>query len=232
VQPEIMPDLSNKHPSKQIPTSGQLPQKLKQHRENPVSEKAKIMRLKKQLEGLRDGKEAEVEIIHDAGIMVGWLFWKKCFDRFGWLEEGKFFKKEGIFTGVLAANWLTRLGTSAYPEMLHPFMIRVCDLLEEEVEYVSDETLETYMNRHHLETSIENYYADLMLMWTILKIEEPRELKELFVQREAIVTETFFGWDLEIVPEAYDALLQKHPIPWPMTFIRFPWTNKTFNVKW
>ncbi|XOV66368.1 MAG: contractile injection system tape measure protein [Fluviicola sp.] len=232
VQPEAIPDFSKKHPPEQIPKLGPLPQNLKQHRDKPVSEKAKIIRLKKQLEGLRDGKDANVEIIHDAGIMVGWLFWKKCFDRFGWLEKGKFFKKEGIFTGVLAANWLTRLGTSAYPEMLHPFMIRVCDLLEEEAEYVSDESLETCMNGHPLETSIENYYADMMLMWTILKIEEPRELKELFVQREAIVTETFFGWDLEIVPEAYDALLQKHPIPWPMTFIRFPWTNKTFNVKW
>lgn len=229
---ETMPELNAPVQAHRMSDSTVVPPKLKQSTVHKISDKAKVLKLKKQLEDLKDGKETDVEIIQDAGIMVGWLFWKKCFDRFGWLDDGKFFKKEGIYSGVLAANWLTRLGTSAYPEMLHPFMIRVCDLLEEETEYLTDYVLETHMNGYNLEESVTNYYADLMMMWTIFKIEEPGEFKELFVQREAMVTQTFFGWDLEIVPEAYDALLQKHPIPWPMTFIRFPWTNQTFNVKW
>ena len=197
-----------------------------------ISDKAKLLKLRKQLENMTDEKNIpDAEIIQDAGIIVGWVFWKKCFDRFGWLQDGKFYNKDGMYTGILAANWLTRLG-AYYVDSINPFMITICDLLVDECTYLSDTELESYMGEESLQVSIDDYYSNLMSMWPIFEADQQAEFKELFIQREGVLTSTSYGWNVAIVKEPYDALMTKNPIPWPLTVIRFSWTSTTIDVEW
>ena len=171
------------------------------------------------------------EIIQDAGIIVGWVFWKKSFDQFGWLQDGKFYTKGGMHTGTLAANWLTRLG-AYYIDSISPFAIMICDLLNDEPTYLSDSELETHMGGETLTTAIEDYYSNLMSMWPIVAIDQMTEFKELFIQREGVITFTIYGWNIAVVKEPYDALMTKNPIPWPLTAIQFSWTSTTLDIEW
>jgi len=173
----------------------------------------------------------KAELIQDAGIIVGWLFWKKCFDRFGWLQGGKFYNKNGMYTGILAANWLTRLGIY-YVDTINPFIITICDLLVDDSRYLIDSELESYLGGETLDASIDDYYFNLMSMWPILNTDRKAEFKELFIQREGVITSIVSGWNLAIVKEPYDALMMKNPIPWPLIGIRFPWTSTTIDVEW
>ena len=211
-----------------VPDQSQKKKKTKKK----ASDKAKLLKLKKQIENMTDEKNIpDAEIIQDAGIIIGWILWKKCFDRFGWLDDGKFFEKDGIYTGLLCANWLTRLGES-YDDTLSPLSIMICDLLIDECTYISDAELESHMKEETLEESIENYYTNLLLLWPIFKPDQQAEFKELFIQREGVVTSTFYGWNIAIVEEPYDVLKTRNPIPWPLTVIRFPWTIKTIDIAW
>ena len=167
-------------------------QQRKKNKPKKVSDQAKLLKLRKQLENMTDEKSIpKAEIIQDAGIIVGWIFWKKCFDRFGWLQEGKFYNKDGVYTGMLAANWLTRLG-GFYVDSINPFMITICDLLVDESTFLSDTELESHLGGETLDASIDDYYVTLMQMWPIFEDDKQAEFKELFIQREGVVTSTFF----------------------------------------
>jgi hypothetical protein len=231
--PEWLKQIFMRHTSLQTPVTRIQSASTKKKRKRPVaSEKAKLLKLKKQIEKMRNEKDIpDAEIIQDAGILLGWVLWKKYIDQFGWLKEGKFYKKDGCYTGTLAANWLTRLGVF-YEDSLNPITVLICDLLSDERDYLSDQELESYMDGQTLEHSVSSYYQTLRIMWPILQMDQKAEFIELFVQREGVLTSSFFGWDIAIVEAPQDALLTKTPIPWPLTIIKFPWTSKSIDISW
>lgn len=173
----------------------------------------------------------ETELLQDAGIIIGWLLWKKRFDQFDWLKDGDFYGKDGMNTGIVAANWLTRLGKHCV-DSINPLAATICNLSMKACRYLSDTELESYMGDENIPSSVDNYYSQLMTLWPVLQPNQQTEFKELFVQREGIAHTTPLGLSIAITKEPQDSLMTKSPVPWPLNYIQFPWTSTVIEVKW
>ncbi|MFT6922856.1 MAG: hypothetical protein ACJA1C_001863 [Crocinitomicaceae bacterium] len=197
-----------------------------------ATDKAKILQLKVALKRFknRDTDQKE-EIIFDSGIILGWVLWKNVFTGFGWIEEGKFFTKEGINTGLLAVNWLSRLDGMQTDEV-SLFARAICNLKVDEIEFYTNKEMNAFMQPNTLEDSIESYYTDLMLIWPIFELDQKAEFFEFFIHREGVISPSARGWRVDVVKQPFDALMIKTPLPWPLSYIQFPWTNNTIEVEW
>jgi hypothetical protein len=197
-----------------------------------ATDKAKILQLKVALKRFknRDTDQKE-EIIFNSGIILGWVLWKNVFAGFGWLEDGKFFTKDGSDTGLLAANWLSRLDGMATEEV-SLFASAICNLKMDEIEFYSNKEMNQIMEPNTLEESIDSYYADLMMIWPIFELGQKAEFFEFFIHREGVISPSARGWRLDVVKQPFDALMIKTPLPWPLSYIQFPWTSNIIEVEW
>jgi hypothetical protein len=197
-----------------------------------ATDKAKILQLKVALKRFKNrDMDQKEEIIFNSGIILGWVLWKNVFSGFGWLDDGKFFTKDGTDTGLLAANWLSRLDGMETDEV-SLFARAICNLKVDEIEFYTNKEMNAFMKPNTLEDSIESYYTDLMLIWPIFELDHKAEFFEFFIHREGVISPSARGWRVDVVKQPFDALMIKTPLPWPLSYIQFPWTNNTIEVEW
>lgn len=197
----------------------------------PLTNKAKLLQLKEKLEAMKKGNKVEdLPLISNAGIILGWVFWKSVFTQFDWLHEGRFKEMDGVHSAVLAANWLHF--SVGELESINPLILAICDVSEEQYVQLSNEELEANMNGHKLDVSVNDFYEMILSMWPIFDTNQHQELIELFISREGILSESPIGRRLKMVKEPFDHLLTIHPIPWPISIINFSWTSLIIEVVW
>jgi len=230
-----IPQFNMKLPKDTIPFEAAEKAKNYQEKTAPtkVSEQAKLLKLKETLKAMKEKRSAqEFVIVENAGIICGWVLWKKWFDKFDWLRDGQFFIKKGQHTAVMAASWLQRLGRGD-ANSVNPLFATICDIDADSSVVYSDEALQEAMGAFNLEDSIRQYYEELLAMWPIFSLEDTSIFIDLFLQREGVLSTTSIGWELVMVKAPYDQLMQQTPIPWPLSYIRFSWTTNTIgNVTW
>jgi len=198
--------------------------------ENRKPSQQELLKLK--LAGIKNGKRVDQDtIIAGAGIITGWVLWKPQFDRMGWLKDGKFIREEENNTAILAANWLSRLDGVKKDE-INALIVIICDLNADEVELYSDTKMQRLMGATVLEDSIDQFYDTLLSLWPILEDFHKKEFIELFLQREGVLYKTAMGWRLHIVKAPYDLLMERTPLPWPISIIQFSWSTHTIEANW
>ncbi|MBL4707423.1 MAG: hypothetical protein JKY48_03170 [Flavobacteriales bacterium] len=198
-----------------------------------VSDQARLLQLKLALGNRLKNKSASQEevIISGAGIIAGWVLWKKQFEKFGWLKAGLFLKENNRNTAIYAANWLARLG-GEIPDSLNLLVSVICGLEEEDQLLLSDEELQQKMGTIKLSTSIDHFNKELLNLWPVFDINKLREFQELFLQREGVLSKTAIGYQLTLVKAPYDLLIERQPIPWPISLISFSWTSTKIEATW
>jgi hypothetical protein len=197
------------------------------------SKAARLLQLKQALKNRQKSKSSSVEgtIVSSASIVAGWVLWKNEFAKVGWLNDGQFIREEGTNTAILAANWLARV-SGEKPDAINALIAKICDLDAAEQVLYSDEKMQEAMQPFDLAETIQKFNEQLLMFWPIMKANQQTEFQELFLQREGILSETALGWGLAIVKAPYDALMEQHPIPWPISVINFPWTHINIEATW
>jgi hypothetical protein len=66
--------------------------------------------------------------------------------------------------------------------------------------------------------------------WTILGKTSPNGLRENFLTRCGLLSQTGSAWDLQVERQAIDLLLGH--LPWPLSIVKFPWMKHPLTVTW
>ncbi|MFN8714405.1 MAG: contractile injection system tape measure protein [Bacteroidota bacterium] len=66
--------------------------------------------------------------------------------------------------------------------------------------------------------------------WPLLSRTTVAAFREMFLKHEGRLSAGSGGWDLQIERDSFDVLIDK--LPWPISIIRHPWSEKTLFVTW
>jgi hypothetical protein len=193
------------------------------------SKEARLLQLKQALKNKSDS--AEIILVSNAGIIAGWVLWKRQFEKMGWLKDGLFIRQEGKNTAILAANWLARL-CGDVPASIDLLLAAICGLSEEERTLYSNEEMNRAVLPLQLDETIRGFNEQLLSLWPIMNSSHQAEFLELFIMREGIISKTAVGWSLAIVKAPQDGLMDRTPLPWPISLIQFSWSTGFIEATW
>ncbi|MGL5889489.1 MAG: contractile injection system tape measure protein, partial [Bacteroidia bacterium] len=66
--------------------------------------------------------------------------------------------------------------------------------------------------------------------WPLLSRTTLAAFREMFLKHEGRLSAGSGGWDLQIERDSFDVLIDK--LPWPISIIRYPWSEKVLYVTW
>jgi Contractile injection system tape measure protein len=66
--------------------------------------------------------------------------------------------------------------------------------------------------------------------WPLLSRTTVAAFRKMFLEHEGRLSAGSGGWDLQIERDSFDVLIDK--LPWPISIIRHPWSEKTLYVTW
>jgi hypothetical protein len=66
--------------------------------------------------------------------------------------------------------------------------------------------------------------------WELLKRTTVPAFRKMFLQHQGRLTSGSDGWELHIERDSFDVLIDK--LPWPISIIRYPWSEKVVYVTW
>lgn len=171
------------------------------------------------LERLQEQPGQHATPVKGAGMLLSWVFWKNSFEALGWLQDGQF-KPEHLSS---AAFWLTRLG-DPHAQQPSRLSIRLLDLPETWIPNAEPSV-------HKLESHV-TMIEQVLDLWSILKPTLRDEFCELFLHREGVLMEGATGLKVQLTSAPYDVLRNQQPVPWPISFIRFPWSYQSWELAW
>lgn len=66
--------------------------------------------------------------------------------------------------------------------------------------------------------------------WPLLSRTSVSAFREMFLKHEGRLGAGSGGWDLHIERDSFDVLIDK--LPWPISIVKYPWSEKTLFVNW
>ena len=176
-----------------------------------------------------DNTQDEAEIssdpvtIHNAGLVIASTYIPMLFTRLALIDGHKFADTEAQHQALFCLQWMTN-GTNSAPEYQLLLNKILCGV-EPSASIPREVTLPD-----GAETVIDGLLTAIIAHWKVLGNTSISGLQSTFIQREGLLTFTPKHWQLNIVPSAFDMLLDQ--LPWSFQTIKYPWMDKPLFVSW
>jgi hypothetical protein len=76
----------------------------------------------------------------------------------------------------------------------------------------------------------ESLLGSVIEHWSILKNSSIQGLRSSFLQRQALLREDEYGWNLHVERKPFDMLLEH--LPWSISIVKLPWMKKALYAEW
>lgn len=169
------------------------------------------------------GPVGEICWVDNAGLVLLSPYLPALFSRLGYLAGGRFKSHAEADHAALLLHHLAhnQAETPAHPLVLNRLLC-------------GTDSEGRHLERRTLEVG-ETVMADELLRavvahWTALKNTSPEGLRESFLARDGRLSLTDGAWHLEVMPKAWDVLLDR--LPWGIGPIKHPWMKQLLFVHW
>lgn len=161
--------------------------------------------------------------IHNAGLVIASTYIPILFQRLALTSGHKFADTEAQHQALFCLQWMTN-GTNSAPEY-QLLLNKVLCGIEPSAPVPQQVPLP-----NGAETVIDGLLTAIISHWRVLGNTSISGLQSTFIQREGLLTFTPKHWQLNIVPSAFDMLLDQ--LPWSFQTIKYPWMDKPLFVSW
>ena len=165
----------------------------------------------------------EICRVENAGIVLLSPYLPPLFSRLGYLTHGRFNSPEDAERGVLMLHSLACKGGDI-PEGSQALSRLLCGMVPESGIAVDQQAEASEV------ALAEEMLSAVVVHWSALKNTSTDGLREAFLMREGVLTSTGGAWNLEVMPKAWDVLLDH--LPWGITPIKHPWMKRPLFVHW
>ena len=171
----------------------------------------------------QDQDDSDTIIIQNAGLIILWPFFYRLFDKCGYLINRKFKDDLSIQKGILLMQYLVTgsLKTNENELVLNKILCGVAQRTPVDVKIDIDD-IEIEMCDSLLKGVLQN--------WQKLGNSSVATLRETFLIREGILTRNELDYNLDIVKETFDMLLDT--IPWNISMIQTTFMENRIIVDW
>ena len=171
----------------------------------------------------QDQDDSDTIIIQNAGLIILWPFFYRLFDKCGYLIDRKFKDDLSIQKGILLMQYLVTgsLKTNENELVLNKILCGVAQRTPIDVKIDIDD-IEIEMCDSLLKGVLQN--------WQKLGNSSVATLRETFLIREGILTRNELDYNLDIVKETFDMLLDT--IPWNISMIQTTFMENRIIVDW
>ena len=179
---------------------------------------------------IKEGEDADPEqedtdaiVIQNAGLIILWPFFYRLFDKCGFLIDRKFKDDLSTQKGILMMQYLVTgsLDVNENELVLNKILCGVAQRTPIDVT-IELEDVELEMCESLLKGVLQN--------WEKLNNSSVATLRETFLKREGILTPNESDYNLDIVKETFDMLLET--IPWNISMIQTTFMENRINVDW
>lgn len=168
------------------------------------------------------GTEEDI-MIHNAGMVILWPFLETLFTGLSLMENKEFVSASATHRAALLLNYLVTKET-VVPE----YELILCKVL---CGFPTEEPLPAAITLSpEEEEECENLLNVVAVRWTALKGTSGEAMRQTFLQKDGLLKQQENGWYLRIERATVDILVDK--LPWGISIIRLPWTEKILYVEW
>jgi hypothetical protein len=188
---------------------------------NQLSEEDQLV-LKEEVTDL-DEYDTDATIIQNAGLIILWPFFYRLFDKCGLLIDRKFKDEQAVQKAILMMQYLVTgsLDINENELVLNKILCGVAQRTYVNVK-IELENEELRMCDSLLQGVLQN--------WEKLNNSSVTTLRETFLNREGILRPNELNYNLDIVKETFDMLLET--IPWNISIIQTIFMENRINVDW
>ena len=170
-----------------------------------------------------DQEDTDAIVIQNAGLIILWPFFYRLFDKCGFLIDRKFKDELSVQKGILIMQFLVTgsLEINENELVLNKILCGVAQRTPVDVN-IEIEEVELELCESLLKGVLQN--------WEKLNNSSVATLRETFLMREGILTPNELDYNLDIVKETFDMLLET--IPWNISMIQTTFMENRINVDW
>ena len=177
---------------------------------------------KREEEYLNEIKEQGM-YVNNAGIVLLWPFLTNYFEELTLIKDKNFINEEAREKAVLLTQFLVT-GSEDIPEYDLALNKILCGwALDEPISQKLDLTLEAI-------TGSQSFIENIAAMWKAIGEVSVSGFQQTFLQRDGLLKENDFGWQLIVERKTLDILLDK--LPWSFNVIKLGWMTKPLFVEW
>ncbi len=167
--------------------------------------------------------ESQELYISNAGLVLFWPYLGRFFTSAGSLDKNRFINKTKQEHSVLSLQYLAQghQGFNEYDLTLNKI---ICGLDPNDpvptVVQLDDKEIE----------EAETLVSTLIQHWSVLKNMSPGRFRQMFLNREGMISTRDGNYVLRVEEQAYDVLIDK--MPWQITTVKLPWMENLIFVEW
>tara|TARA_B110000483_G_scaffold180347_1_gene213233 strand:+ start:25282 stop:30096 length:4815 start_codon:yes stop_codon:yes gene_type:complete len=170
-----------------------------------------------------DQEDSDTIVIQNAGLIILWPFFYRLFDKCGFLIDRKFKDDQSVQKGILMMQYLVAGSTEINENelVLNKILCGVAQRTQIDVKIeLTDVELEM----------CDSLLLGVLKNWEKLSKSSVATLRETFLKREGILIPNELDYNLDIVKETFDMLLDT--IPWNISIIQTTFMENRINIDW
>ena len=170
-----------------------------------------------------DQEDSDTIVIQNAGLIILWPFFYRLFDKCGFLIDRKFKDDQSVQKGILMMQYLVAGSTEINENelVLNKILCGVAQRTQIDVKIeLTDVELEM----------CDSLLLGVLKNWEKLSKSSVATLRETFLKREGILIPNELDYNLNIVKETFDMLLDT--IPWNISIIQTTFMENRINIDW
>ena len=167
--------------------------------------------------------ETDAIVIQNAGLIILWPFFFRLFDKCGLLIDRKFKDDTSLQKGIILTQYLVTGSLEIHENEL--VLNKILCGAEQRT------TVDVKLEIDEVELEIcDSLLKGVLQNWQKLNNSSVETLRQTFLIREGILTPNELDYDLDIVKETFDMLLET--IPWNISMIQTTFMKNRIIVDW
>ena len=167
--------------------------------------------------------ETDAIVVQNAGLIILWPYFFRLFDKCGLLIDRKFKDETSLQKGIILTQYLVTGSLEIHENEL--VLNKILCGAEQRT------PVDVKLNIDEAELQIcDSLLKGVLQNWQKLNNSSVETLRQTFLIREGILTPNELDYDLDIVKETFDVLLET--IPWNISIIQTTFMKNRIIVDW
>lgn len=167
--------------------------------------------------------ETDAIVVQNAGLIILWPYFFRLFDKCGLLIDRKFKDETSLQKGIILTQYLVTGSLEIHENEL--VLNKILCGAEQRT------PVDVKLNIDEVELQIcDSLLKGVLQNWQKLNNSSVETLRQTFLIREGILTPNELDYDLDIVKETFDVLLET--IPWNISIIQTTFMKNRIIVDW
>ncbi|MGR5284209.1 contractile injection system tape measure protein [Vibrio maritimus] len=166
---------------------------------------------------------AEPITVTNAGLVIASTYIPALFQRLSLTNSQGFVNEETQVQALFCLQYLVE-GVSEAPEYLLVLNKLLCGM---DIQQPIPTDVELPDNAKQ---TIDGLLMAMIAHWSAIGTTSIEGLRTTFLQREGYLTKEDNQWQLQVIPDTFDVLLDQ--LPWSFQTIKYPWMDQPLFVTW